>query len=71
LRRRSHSLRPNGLQQLLQLRAAMHQVLLDIADHQLHFKIVLVLLRDLIQTREDGLEIGQVIHRFDLLIQLL
>jgi hypothetical protein len=46
-------------------------VLLDIADHQLYFEIVRVLPRDIVQPEENRLQILQLSHQLDLLVQIL
>lgn len=49
----------------------MHQVLLDVADHQLHFEIVGIRLGDFIQPEKDRLQVLQHSHPVDLLVQIL
>ncbi len=46
-------------------------MLLDVADHQLHFEIVGVLLCDLVEPVIDWLQALQAGHKADLLVQTL
>ena len=54
---------------LLDFRPAIHQVLLDIADDQLHFEIVGMLPGDIVQPVKDRLQIFQIGDPLDLLVQ--
>ena len=56
---------------LLQLRSAIYQVLLDVADGQLHVEIVDVGFGDLLQPEKDGFQPAQFLYGFDLLVQAL
>lgn len=46
-------------------------MLLDVAHHQLHFEIVRMLPGDVVQPEEDRLQVLQLGHAFDLLIETL
>jgi hypothetical protein len=52
---------------LLNLASAIYQVLLDIADRELHFEIVLVGFGDLVQPEKNRFKPGQVGDLIDLL----
>ena len=51
--------------------ASVNQMLFDIADHQLHFKIVGMRFRQLFKPVEYRFESGQVDDLFDLRVQAL
>lgn len=46
-------------------------MLFDVADHKLHFEIVRILSCDIVQPEEDRLQVLQLSHQFDLLVQIL
>jgi hypothetical protein len=52
-------------------RAAIHQMLFDVARDELHFEVVRGLSGDLVHAREYRLQTIQIRHPLDLLIQSL